>query len=52
MTELHDTPEIDEESLDRIRERLLQTEERHLHQQEARKIVPELKEVIEEEIKE
>ena len=51
MPDFDDAPEIDNSCLNRIRERTLQIEKRHLHQEEAKNIVPELKNVIEEEIK-
>lgn len=50
MREGIESSEISEECLTRIRERTLKIEKKHLHQKEARNIVPKIKEMIEEEI--
>jgi hypothetical protein len=52
MTDGAGSPDIDKESLNNIREKTLQIEKEHLHQNEARNIVPKIKEMIEEEIDE
>jgi hypothetical protein len=50
MEDITESPEISKECLARIREQTLKIEKEHLHQKEARNIVPKIKEMIEEEV--
>lgn len=52
MDEQESGPDIEEETLRRIRERTLQAESKQLHMRRPHKIIPEIKEIVEEEIPE
>lgn len=52
MTNRKETTEIDGEILVRIRERTLQAEREQLHKRRPHNIIPEIKEIVEEEIPE
>lgn len=47
-----DTTDIDDRTLAKIRERTLQAERNQLHKRRAHNIIPEIKEIVEEEIPE
>lgn len=52
MTEKGSNGEVDSDTLARIRERTLQAEKKQLHMRKAHNIIPEIKEIVEEEIPE
>lgn len=52
MSEQGDIDEVDSDTLARIRERTLQAERQQLHMQKPHNIIPEIKEIVEEEIPE
>lgn len=52
MDEQEPDPTIEEETLRRIRERTLQAESEQLHMRRPHRIIPEIKEIVEEEITE
>ncbi|GAB3417834.1 hypothetical protein GCM10027435_17000 [Haloparvum alkalitolerans] len=52
MDEGGSTPDVDKETLRRIRERTLQAESEQLHMRRPHKIIPEIREIVEEEIPE
>lgn len=52
MTENAHPGEIDQESLRRIREQVLAAEKRQLHMRKPHNIIPEIQEIIEEEVTE
>lgn len=52
MSNSEDVEGVDAETLARIRERTLQAEKRQLHMRKPHNIIPEIKEIVEEEIPE
>ncbi|MBV0926230.1 hypothetical protein KTS45_18645 [Halomicroarcula limicola] len=52
MTDSEDTEDVSTETLARIRERTLRAEKKQLHMRKPHNIIPELKEIVEEEIPE
>lgn len=52
MPESSPPSDIDEETLSRIREQVLKAEKRQLHMRKPHNIIPEIQEIIEEEITE
>lgn len=52
MSEGGNIEEVDSETLERIRERTLRAEQKQLHMRKAHNIIPEIKEIVEEEIPE
>lgn len=52
MNDQGSSPDIDDETLRRIRERTLQAESEQLHMRRPHKIIPEIKDIVEEEIPE
>jgi hypothetical protein len=50
MTPPSDSVDVSDDVLEKIRERTLKIEKEHLHQKEARGIVPKIENMIEEEI--
>lgn len=52
MAEPSSPAEIDEQSVSRIREQVLQAEKRQLHMRKPHNIIPKIQEIVEEEITE
>jgi hypothetical protein len=52
MSQQNDYEDIDSDTLARIRERTLKAERKQLHMRKPHNIIPEIKEIIEEEIPE
>lgn len=52
MTEDGTNEEVDSDTLARIRERTLRAEKKQLHMRKTHNIIPEIKEIVEEEIPE
>lgn len=52
MSNSEDVQDVDAETLERIRERTLQAEKQQLHMRKPHNIIPEIKEIVEEEIPE
>lgn len=52
MSDQGSTPDIGDETLRKIRERTLQAESEQLHMRRPHKIIPEIREIVEEEIPE
>ena len=50
MGSLEERADIDEETIERVRDRVLAAEEEQLHLKLPRGIIPEIKEIIEEEV--
>lgn len=52
MSQQDDFEEVDSETLARIRERTLKAERKQLHMRKPHNIIPELKQIVEEEVSE
>lgn len=52
MSEQGEVEEVDSETLARIRERTLRAERQQLHMRKPHNIIPEIKEIVEEEVQE